>query len=355
MPIKQRNHRKKSSKLLILLSLILLLIIATTFIGRKYYNWIFVSNVEIQNDNKVSIFIASHSSFDDLNLNLENLKILKNTDSFRWVAEQKKFNKVKSGHYIIKDGMSNNDLVNLLRSGNQTPIKVTFNNIRTKPELSGIISKYIEADSISLLESLNDKSLLKELEVNEETILTLFLPNTYEFWWNTNAEDFIRRMHKEHRSFWSASRIKQAKAVGLTPEKVSILAAIVDEETIKPDEKPKVAGLYLNRLNKGIRLQADPTVKYALGDFSIQRVLSKDLEIDSPYNTYKYSGLPPGPIRIPSISGIKAVLNRTKHDYFYMCAKEDFSGYHNFAKTLKQHNVNAAKFQRALNKKRIYR
>ena len=162
-------------------------------------------------------------------------------------------------------------------------------------------------------------------------------------------------MHKEYKKFWTAQRIEKAKLAGLTPVEVSTLAAIVDEETIKNDEKPKVAGLYINRLNKNIRLQADPTVKYAIDDFSIQRVLTKDLKTDSPYNTYKYAGLPPGPIRIPSVSGIDAVLNYTKHKYLYMCAKEDFSGYHNFAKTLKQHNINAAKFQRALNSNRIYR
>ncbi len=355
MPIKQRNKRKNSNKLLVLLSIVLLMIVAVSLIGQKYYNWILDSNVKLNNAQTTSLYIPSNSSFNNLLTSINELGILENVKSFKWVAEKKKFSTVKPGHYLIKEGMSNNDLVNLLRSGNQTPIKVTFNNIRTKEELSGIISHYIEADSISLLNSLNDKSLFNELNVSSETILTLFLPNTYEFWWNTDAEDFIRRMQSEYKSFWNDKRVKQAKQIGLTPKEVSILAAIVDEETIKADEKPKVAGLYLNRLKKRIRLQADPTVKYALGDFSIQRVLSKDLEIDSPYNTYKYAGLPPGPIRVPSISGINAVLNRTEHDYLYMCAKEDFSGYHNFAKTLRQHNQNAAKFQRALNKKRIYR
>nr|WP_319397901.1 endolytic transglycosylase MltG [uncultured Carboxylicivirga sp.] len=355
MSIKQRNKPKKTGKLLLGLTIILSLFAIAGIMGFKYYKWIFADNINLNNDQKESIYIPTYSSFDDLVQLLNETDLLKNDKSFKWVANIKKFNTVKPGHYVVKEGMSNNTLINLLRSGKQTPIKVTFNNIRTKQELAGVISHYIEADSISLFESLNDKVLLDELGVNSETVLTIFLPNTYEFWWNTSAEKFIKRMNTEHQKFWNNARTTKAISLNLTPTEVSILAAIVDEETIKPDEKPMVAGLYINRLNKKIRLQADPTVKYAMGNFSVQRILNKDLEIDSPYNTYKYAGLPPGPIRIPSVSGINAVLNRAKHNYLYMCAKEDFSGYHNFAKTLKQHNQNAAKFQRALNKRKIYR
>jgi len=355
MSIKQRNKRKKTSRLLVGLTIIIALFAVIGLMGLKYYKWIFSENINLPNTQKEFIYIPTHSSFEDLTQILDENALLKNSKSFQWVAEIKKFEDVKPGRYLIKEGMSNNTLINLLRSGKQTPVKVTFNNIRTKEELAGTISHYIEADSISLLESLNDDILQKEIGVNSETILTLFLPNTYEFWWNTTAEKFIKRMNTEHQKFWNQDRTSKAKELKLTPTEVSILAAIVDEETIKADEKPKVAGLYLNRLKKNIRLQADPTIKYAMGDFSVQRILKKDLEIDSPYNTYKYAGLPPGPIRIPSISGINAVLNRAQHNYLYMCAKEDFSGYHNFAKTLKQHNQNAAKFQRALNKRKIYR
>lgn len=355
MPIKQRNKRKKSGKLLLGLAIIIVILVGSGLVGLKYYNWIFSKNINLSTQENEYLYIPTSSSFEDLINIFQKSDFMINNKSFIWVAEIKQFNKVKPGRYKLSDGMSNNELINLLRSGKQSPVKVTFNNIRTKEELSGIISHYIESDSVSLLESLKDNVLLNELGVNNETILTLFLPNTYEFWWNTTAENFIKRMHKEHETFWNEDRKTKAMALNLNPTEVSILAAIVDEETIKPDEKPMVAGLYLNRLKKGIRLQADPTVKYALGDFSIQRILKKDLEIDSPYNTYKYGGLPPGPIRIPSISGINAVLDHTQHDYLYMCAKEDFSGYHNFAKTLKQHNQNAVKFQRALNKRKIYR
>jgi UPF0755 protein len=185
--------------------------------------------------------------------------------------------------------------------------------------------------------------------------MTLFIPNTYEFYWNTSADKFIERMYVEYKHFWSKSRLNKAQKIKLTPEQVIILASIVEEETIKDDEKPTVAGVYLNRLHKNIRLQADPTVRFAVGDFEIKRILNKHLKIDSPYNTYKYAGLPPGPICIPTISSIDAVLNYKKHDYLYFCAKDDFSGYHAFAKTLKQHNINATKYRKALNKNRIYK
>jgi UPF0755 protein len=183
----------------------------------------------------------------------------------------------------------------------------------------------------------------------------MFIPNTYEFYWTTPAKKFIDRMNREYKSFWNENRLKKAKATDMTPIEVSTLASIVDEETVKADEKPVVAGLYINRLNKGIRLQADPTIKFAINDFTVKRILNKDLKADSPYNTYIYAGLPPGPIRIPSIQGIDAVLNHKDHKYLYMCAKEDFSGYHNFAKTLKQHNQNAERYRRALHKNRIWR
>ena len=200
--------------------------------------------------------------------------------------------------------MSNNQLINLLRSGRQTPVKVTFNNIRTKQQLAGQIAARIEADSTKFISYLNDDAFLNQFDLNTETALVLFIPNTYELWWTSSSESFMKRMHNEYTKFWNQKRLDKAKTIGLTPVEVSILASIVDEETIKTDEKPVVAGLYLNRLKKGIPLQADPTVKYALGDFTIQRILKKDLEINSPYNTYKNRGLPPGPIRIPSVAGI---------------------------------------------------
>lgn len=356
MTLKQRTQRKKSTKLLVLLLATLILICTGILLGHRYYKYIFAPNIYLSDKQSEFLYIPSGTDYQGLIHILNKNNYLKKQKGFEWLAQQKQFTStIKAGKYKLRNNMSNNDLINLLRSGNQTPVRLTFNNIRTKQELAGIVSKYIEADSTSILYCIQDANVLKKYGFDHNTCLGLFIPNTYEFWWNTSAEGFVKRMHQEYEKFWTNERKNLANEAKLTPKEVSVLAAIVDEETIKADEKPLVAGLYINRLNKKIRLQADPTVKYALGDFSIQRVLKKDLEIDSPYNTYKYAGLPPGPIRIPSINGIDAVLNHSKHSYMYMCAKEDFSGYHNFAKTLKQHNQNAAKFHKALRERRIYR
>lgn len=355
MTIKQRSKKTKTNKTFIrIIYLLIILMLVAVFVGKSYYNRIYAANVIVP-EGKEIIYIPTGADLEDVYIALEDGGYLKNVKGFKWVAELKQYNSVKPGRYRLKNNWSNNQLVNTLRSGNQSPVKVTFNNIRTMPELAGRVSQYLECDSIELLSALNSKETFESLGFNEATAPALFIPNTYEFWWNTSPENFIKRMHKEYKKFWSEDRVAKAKKVGLSPKEISALAAIVDEETIKPDEKPKVAGLYINRLKKNIRLQADPTVKYAIGNFNIQRVLTKDLKTNSPYNTYLHTGLPPGPIRIPSVSGIEAVLNHTQHDYLYMCAKEDFSGYHNFAKTLKQHNINARKLHRALNSNRIYR
>ncbi len=355
MAIQQRSKKAKTNKIMMrLVYVTLLVILVAALLGRSFYKKIFDPNV-IVTANEEYLYIPTGADFEDLTIALEDGGYLKDVESFKWVANKKNYTNVRPGRYKLKNNWSNNELVNTLRSGNQSAVKVTFNNIRTMPELAGKVSTYLEEDSLSFLKALNNSSLFTDLGFNKETAPAMFIPNTYELWWNTSPEQFIKRMHKEYEKFWNQSRKDKAKAAGLTPVEVSTLAAIVDEETIKSDEKPMVAGLYINRLNKNIRLQADPTVKYAIGDFTIQRVLTKDLKTDSPYNTYIYAGLPPGPIRIPSVSGIESVLNYTHHEYLYMCAKEDFSGYHNFAKTLTQHNNNAAKFRRALNAQRIYR
>ena len=251
--------------------------------------------------------------------------------------------------------MNTNQIVNMLRSGRQDPVDVTFNNVRFKEDLAEKVSKYIWADSVSILNLFSDEKLITGFGFTTETFRTMFIPNTYEFYWTTSAEEFAQRMKIEYDKFWTETRKAKAKKIELSPEEVIILASIVQSETVKPDEMKRIAGLYLNRLKRGILLQADPTIKYAVGDYSIKRVLNKHLEIDSPYNTYKYAGLPPGPIMFPEVSAIDAVLNYETHNYIYMCAKEDFSGYHNFAKTLSQHNRNAAKYRAALNKKRIWK
>ena len=244
--------------------------------------------------------------------------------------------------------MSNRQLCNMLNGGLQTPVKVTFNNIRDVAMLAGRIGEQIEADSIEIMNYLNDVANLADLGFTRQTIPAMFLPNTYEFYWNTNAAQFTEKMKKEYDKYWNEERLAQAKEVGLTPIQVSILASIVDKETNKTDEMAKIAGVYLNRLRNGWLLQADPTLVFAVGDFGLKRVLNIHKEVESPYNTYKYHGLPPGPICIPSLAAINSVLNAEKHNYYYFCAKDDFSGYHVFAKTLTEHNRNAEKYRRKL-------
>lgn len=251
--------------------------------------------------------------------------------------------------------MSNNDLINMLRSGSQEPVKVSFNNLRTLSDFSSRISEQLEMKNEDLLKLLNSSATQKKYGFNKHTIKCMFIPNTYDIYWNISAEDFLARMYSEYQAFWEGKRSRKTENLGMTPEEVITLASIVNEESRKEKERPRIAGLYINRLNKPMRLQADPTVIYAVGDFTIQRVLRKHYKINSPYNTYRVDGLPPGPICFPEIASIDAVLNYEKHKYLYMCAKADFSGYHAFATNLKEHNKNAAKWQKELNRRRIYK
>ncbi len=261
--------------------------------------------------------------------------------------------RIKPGNYAIRPGDSMRDICLRLLSGNQTPVRLVIPSVRTLDRLAGAVGKQLMTDSAAIATILTDHHLIDSLGYTEETFPTLFLPNTYEVYWTMSPKQFIARMKKEHDTFWNTERRKKAQAQGLTPIEVTTLASIVDEETNKNDEKPLVARLYLNRLKRGMLLQADPTVKFAHGKFDLRRILLAHLTIDSPYNTYKYAGIPPGPIRIPSIAAIESVLNPAKHSYIYMCAKEDFSGYHNFASTLAEHNANARRYQQALNQRGI--
>ncbi|MBT5090033.1 MAG: endolytic transglycosylase MltG, partial [Flavobacteriales bacterium] len=232
----------------------------------------------------------------------------------------------------------------------------TFNNLRNKEQLAGKIASQIEADSLSIIKYITDTTFLNKLKLNTDNVACLFIPNTYEFYWNTSVEGFVNRMVKEYSDFWNSNRKKKAAEIKFNYYQVAVLASIVEkEQSIKKDERPEIAGLYLNRLKKRMKLESDPTLIFALGDFTIKRVLNKDKKVDSPYNTYKNKGLPPGPICIPSINAIDAVLNASEHNYIFMCAKEDFTGYHNFAKTYAKHLINARKYQKALNKREIMR
>ena len=347
----------KKYKKIILISLSVLFLVGGIG-GYFIYGWIFKSNIFLDGKKSVVIFIPTDSDYNSVIEILGEQGIIRDMKSFEWVAKEKKYSaNVKPGRYRILANMSNDELINMLRSGNQEPVSFAFNSVRTKEQLAGRVGAKLEADSSEILSFLNNEEILQtKFGMNAKTILVLFIPNTYEFYWNTSAQEFLERMAKEYKKFWTDERKKKAKDIGLTQTEVTILASIVQsEQSVYDNEKNIIAGLYINRLKKEMPLQSDPTIIYAKGDFTIQRVLEKDLLIDSPYNTYKNKGLPPGPICIPEISSLDAVLNYDKNDYIYMCAKEDFSGRHNFSKTYEQHCIYAKKYQQALNKKNINR
>lgn len=262
---------------------------------------------------------------------------------------------IKTGRYAIINEMTVPQMIRMLRSGNQSPVKLTFNNMRTREDLSGRISEQLMLDSLTLLSALKDANQTELLGFDTNTVVAMFIPNTYEVYWDTSVEKLLARMQKEYNTFWNESRKAKAKAIGLSPVEVSTLASIVEEEATYSDEYPIVAGLYLNRLKRGQRLEADPTVKFAVGDFALRRILYKHLEVESLYNTYRNDGLPPGPIRIPSIKSIDATLSPTDHNYLFMVAKDDLSGRHNFSTTHAEHIRNARKYQKALNERNIYK
>jgi UPF0755 protein len=262
---------------------------------------------------------------------------------------------VKPGQYALKPGVTPFRIVRVLRSGLQTPVKLTFNNMRTVEELAGRLSKQLSTDSLTLLNCFREPAWRDSLQLTEQNYMCIFIPDTYEVWWNISPDKLRGKFVKAWKYFWDETRLKEASKIGLTQAQVSTMASIVEEETKQSDEMPKVAGLYLNRMRIDMPLQADPTVKFAVGDFTIKRILRQHTLINSPYNTYKIIGLPPGPIRIPSIRALDATLQANRHSYLYMCAKDDFSGYHAFATTFEQHEANAVKYRQALNKNGIMR
>ncbi|MDR2384853.1 MAG: endolytic transglycosylase MltG [Tannerella sp.] len=278
----------------------------------------------------------------------------KNIRFFKLLAEIRKYPKnMKPGRYAVKPEMNANTLLNHLRRGQQTPVKLTFNNVRLVSDLAKRLSEQLMVSGEELLLLTSDEAYCNSLGFNTATIKAMFIPNTYEIYWNIPAKKLMERMKQEYDSFWTKERRGKAEKIGLTAVEVSILASIVEEETALTDEYSVIAGLYVNRLRKGMPLQADPAVKYAVGDFTLRRILNVHLQTDSPYNTYMYEGLPPGPIRISSPESIDAVLNHARHNYLYMCAKEDFSGRHNFATTVREHNINADKYRAELNRRGI--
>ncbi len=335
--------------------LILLVFLCLTMVGiwlKNLYTRYYSPNVT----KNYLLYIHGEDNFEKVVQQLRENGCLLQPETFVQTAHFKNyFSNIHAGVYKLQPGWSNNTLVNLLKSGAQTPVMVTFNNIRTREELAGKLSRQLQSDSVSFLALLKSDSSAKVLGLNAATLPALFIPNSYSFYWTTTPSAFLTRMKREYDLFWNETRKLKAKTLGLTPEQVATLASIVQEESNKNDEKPVIAGVYLNRLRKSWPLQADPTIRFALGDFSIRRILTAQLTVESPYNTYKNVGLPPGPINFPEISSLEAVLNSVVHGYYYFCAKDDFSGTHNFAKTLSEHNKNAQKYQAALNKKKIYK
>ncbi|APU67168.1 endolytic transglycosylase MltG [Christiangramia flava] len=336
----------------------ILIAIGLAIFSYYIYNSIFSANTDFK-ESTHAVYIPTGAGFSTVSDSLK--PYLKDLESFQIVAQKKGYaTNVRPGRYLIRKGMNNNELVNALRSGNQ-PVSVVFNNQERLENLAGRIAEQIEADSLSLLKAFQDEEFLKNASFDRESALGMYVPNKYELYWNTSAEEFRDRMQKEYNRFWNQERLQKAEKIGLKPSEVIALASIVQKETAKVEERPRVAGVYMNRINRGMKLDADPTVIYSIKrqqqdfDTVIKRVLYKDLEIDSPYNTYKYAGVPPGPIFMPDISSIDAVLNYEKHDFIYFVADVENFGYHKFAKTHAQHIRNKQQYVNWVNKNGIRR
>lgn len=350
--------KKSSFGKKVLLALLVIVLLAGGAGGYFAYRLLYRTNVSLEGKKSTIFYIHTGDTYEDVTRSLYEQNLIRDHSSFEWLAQKKNLkNNIHPGKYRILARMSNSELINLLRAGLQEPVVIPFQSIRTKEQLVSRVCRRIEADSTELGELLDDNDFMqRHYGLNKETALTLFIPKNYEFKWNTSSQQFLDRMADEYRKFWTDERKAKAKAIGLSQSEVSILASIVQSEQWKyNDEKEVVAGLYMNRLKDNMPLQSDPTLIYAIGDFTITRVLNEDKKIDSPYNTYKHTGLPPGPICLPEESSIDAVLNYQKHDYYYMCAKEDFSGRHYFSKNYEQHCVYARMYQDALDKKNIRR
>jgi UPF0755 protein len=349
MAKKKSTRSSLIAKAFILLGIVLLIALGITF--WNYYSTYYSANVT---DKREYLYIRTGSDFNDVMDSVRINGMVKDTSTFRLSAENMDYiQKIKPGRYRLEKGMNNRHLINMLKSGNQAPVTLRFQNVRLKENFAGLVAKQLEPDSLSIIHLLDSTEFISKYGFNRDNVYTMFIPNSYEFYWNTLPDKFFIRMYDEYQKFWTNEKKTRAEQIGLNPIKVSILASIVDAEALHDTEMPTIAGLYMNRIKRGMQLQADPTVIFAAKDFTITRVLDKHLAINSPYNTYLYKGLPPGPIMMPSINAINAVLNYKEHNYLYMCAKEDFSGYHNFAVTAKEHQENARRFQEALNKRNI--
>ncbi len=330
--------------------LILFLVGSTLLITFTFYAYQIFFTANILVDREARLFIVKPgATYRQVQEDLGRGRFVNDMVSFSFLARLYDYDKsIKPGRYLLQRNMTNLQAIKLLRAGIQEPVNITFTHIRLLSDLGAPITKNLGITSEDFYEALNEFIATNDQGFNEDNILCMFIPNTYEVYFNITAEDLVKRMNREYKDFWNEKRKKKADSVGLSPIEISILASIVQAEAVKDDEAPKIAGLYLNRLKRDIALQADPTLVYAVGDFTLKRVLNEHKEVNSPYNTYKYRGLTPGPINMPRIAMIDAVLNAKPHNYIYMCAKEDFSGYHNFSSSLSQHLIFARNYQRAL-------
>lgn len=334
-----------------IIALVVIIIVALAATGIFYYLRYFGPNVT---DKQEYLYIHTGATFNDVYSDLAKEGIIKDSVSFRDAAISMHYvNNVKPGRYHLHEGMSNRKLINMLKSGTQEPVSIAIKNLRLKEDFAGFMGKKLEPDSASIINLLDSAGYVQKFGFTPENVYTMVLPNTYQFKWNSSPRKIFSKLYSEYEKFWTPERKLKAAEMKLDPIKVTILASIVDAEALHDSEMPIIAGLYLNRIKKGMKLEADPTVIFALHDFSIHRVLRQQLATNSPYNTYMHTGLPPGPIMMPSLNAINAVLDYQHHNYIYMCAKPDFSGYTNFASTMAQHQINARAFQEALNKRNI--
>lgn len=335
------------------LTLVVVAVLGTSF-GFYFYQIIYSPNFLIGQQDRL-LYIATGSTFSDVQKQVKEQQFVNNLIAFSFVSKLMKYDElVKPGCYIIHADESNREVIRRLRAGEQTPVQITFNNVRLLSELSEKICANIELPTSEFDKLITSKEVIEKYGFKRATFPAMFIPNTYEVYWTIGAEELLDRMHVEYENFWNKDRSSKAEKIGLSKLEVSTLASIVQAESAHNDESPTIAGLYINRLQRGMLLQADPTVVYGVGDFTITRVLNVHKQTDSPYNTYMHAGLPPGPINFPSIISLDAVLDFKDHNYIYMCAKEDFSGYHNFSTNLRTHNAYAKKYQNALNKAGIF-
>jgi UPF0755 protein len=343
-----------SSLIRTILYVFVVIFIVAGFKFASAYQKAFKPNIRTPGGNVFHLCIYTGSDYNQVLDTIYKHKLVRNKKSFEWIAKKKKYgSRIHPGRYRVTDNMSNNAFINMLRSGMQEPVNLVINIARTSGDLALRLSVQIEPSKENLSALLNDESTLSQFGFNKQTVLGMFIPNTYQCWWNISSVDLFKKMYREYTKFWNNDRLAKSREINLKPNDVITLASILINESNKEDEYSRIAGVYINRLNKGMRLQADPTIKFALGDFERTRILKKDIQVNSPYNTYLHDGLPPGPISLPSIHAIDAVLNYERHDYLFFCAKEDFSGYHNFARTIAQHNKNARSYQKALNRRNI--